>query len=101
MAKVIVDTTGHGMPELLVVDLKRHFSSQQALDSVASILVDSFKRRRVQKENWENIVLPLVAKNNLKLPFYRDEDTGLLYQNSINDESVDEYAVEGACNASS
>lgn len=99
---VIVDSTNHGQRELLVVDLKRHFSSQENLDSVASRLVDPNKRRKIQKENWENIVLRLVDENNLVLPFYRDTETGLLYSNNESTVSEsDPYAVKGACNASS
>ena len=102
MDNVIVDSTNHDQRELLVVDLKRHFSSQENLNQVALVLVDPTKRRKIQKENWENIVEPLVAKHKLVLPFYRDSETGLLY---LNDESAvsesDPYAIEGACNASS
>ena len=100
MAKVIVDSTGHNMPELLVVDLKRHFSSQTNLNQVVPFLVDPSNRRKIQKENWDKIVLPLVVENRLKLSFYRDEKTGFLYLHE-EQESGDPYAIEGACNASS
>ena len=98
---MVIDSTGHGMPELLVIDLKKHFSSQENLDSIVPLLVDPNNRRKIQKNNWEKIVLPLVVENNLKLSFYRDAKTDLLYLHKSNDDGLDEYAIEGACNRSS
>ncbi len=102
MISIIVDSTAHGMPEILVVDLKRHFSSQENLDSVVPFLVDPSNRRKIQRENWDKIVLPLVIKNNLKLPFYRNKKTNFLYlHGEQKSKSDDPYAIAGACNMSS
>ena len=99
---MIVDSTSHGMPELLVIDVKRHFSSQENIDKVVDILTNPQKRRRIQTEVWDMIVLPLVKKNDIELPLYRNNNTGYLFKKKKEDiGSIDEYAVEGACNMSS
>jgi hypothetical protein len=98
-----IDTTNHGKAEILKVDLKRIFSSQKNLDEVLYELVDPEKRRRIQPENWEKLVLPMIKENSLDLEFYRDDD-GYLYHISEKKETetyVDEYAIEGCSTMSS
>ena len=98
-----IDTTNHGKSEILKVDLKRIFSSQKNLDEALYELVNPEKRRRIQPENWEKLVLPMVEENSLNLEFYRSED-GYLYHISEKNEAeiyVDEYAIPGCTTMSS
>ncbi len=98
-----IDSTNHGKAEILKVDLKRIFSSQKNLDEALSELVNPEKRRRIQPENWENFVLPMVKKNSLTLEFFRADD-GYLYHLSEKKNTkdyVDEYAIEGCTTMSS
>jgi len=95
---LIIDSTNHGRPELLRVDIQRLLKDQATWDEAIPHLVDSANRRRVQNEIWAKIVLPLAAENSIDLKLVRSDD-GYLYSNES--EVGDPYAIEGCMTASS
>ncbi len=100
---MVIDSTNHGKAEILQVDLKRIFSSQESLDNALNELVNSQKRRRIQPEIWLKLVLPMIKEKSLNLEFYRAEDGSLYHLSEKKDtkDYADEYAIEGCTTMSS
>ena len=99
---IIIDSTNHGQPEILRIDIKRLLSNQENWDSAIPQLVDPSNRRKVQPEIWIKNVIPIAKENSIDLKIVRGWN-GYLYMNKedIPSKEVDPYAVEGCTMQSS